>query len=1188
MFLKQLTIKGFKSFAEPVTLDLEPGVCVVVGPNGSGKSNIVDAVAWVLGAQAPRAVRSSKMDDVIFAGTSKKPALGRAEVSLTIDNSDGTLLVDGQDVTEIRITRTLFRSGDSEYAINGQSCRLLDIQEMLSDTGVGRSQHVIVSQGNLDGVLNARPEDRRSIIEEAAGVLKHRRRREKSMRRLESTDADLLRAQDLVREVRRQMKPLQRQADAARRHDGVVEELATLKAFVAGRDLGTMRSRLTASDQVRSDLAAAEHASADGVAVLDAQVVAAEAEVSGVAEVAAAAGLADDLTRAERLRERARGRAGVVTERLRSVQTSLQSQADESVVASLEADGARLAAELAEVEVEAASIAPAREEVAAAESELAAERAHFDVEWGEGDGMAVPGTLTTGAPIDAPVLTAAEVRGELGALRQGVDRTRGQLTRAEARLAALTQRAERLGGERTRLAADVAEATAAEPRLGDEVAASAVARRAAEAALAAAEIALAAAEADRHRWTARHEALAQALDGARARAGAERLAGVDGVVGTLLELVDVDDGWESAFEAACGEAVAAVIVDGSPAARRALHHLGDAAGGGGAVIALPDPGAGVGLPFLPELPGLEAVRTHVRSRLTGLDALLDLLLAHAVCVPGTWEEALDLALDRGDLVVVTRAGDRFAATGWRTGAGGTGATGASLEEAAHAAAAATDAAATARSGLVTARDGASAARQAETDAGRRRQAAVTRRTSGASTLDRMEGEQSDVDAEAAALTGDVAELRARVEREAARVDELGVLLPDLEAEELAGKERDLARRAARRRLEERSASVTGLRKDVDVRAGGLEERRTFLTRKSAEVAERLVRFEAERIDAEARRVRLEAERAELRSLADALEVVGSELEQVVGGLRQRRAKQQALTRAATERLERLRRERAAAERRLAEVRERQQRAEVEETELRLRVEAGIEACLALELEPDDAVAAAADPVNRPDLPTGTTVERRVADLERDLRLMGPVNPLALQELEELEERGQFLEKELDDVKSARRDLAKVVKAIDEEIVTVFAAAWADVSQNFEKLFCSLFPGGVGRLRLTTPDDLLNTGIEVEAKPSGKNVKSLSLLSGGERSLVALAFLFAVFRSRPSPFYLMDEVEAALDDINISRFLGLLDEFRSEAQLLVVSHQKRTMEAADCLYGVSMQPGGGSKVVSEQLRTTSTP
>ncbi|PLS74915.1 MAG: chromosome segregation protein SMC, partial [Actinobacteria bacterium] len=339
MFLKSLTLKGFKSFAEPTTLELEPGITVVVGPNGSGKSNVVDAVAWVLGAQGPRTVRSSKMEDVIFAGSSKRPALGRAEVSLTIDNGAGLLPI---DFAEITITRTLFRSGDSEYALNGVPCRLLDVQELLSDTGVGRQQHVIVSQGQLAAVLDARPEDRRALVEEAAGVLKYRRRREKAQRRLEATEANLSRLQDLLREVRRQLRPLERQADAARRHGSLVAELRALRLHMAGRELAALRARLDAVTATTAELAGAEVRARAELAHLDTAVAGAEAAVS----VAGADDLGDTLTRFEALRERSRGMAALLAERRRSVERELRATLDEGVVASLEAEAAGLAGQL--------------------------------------------------------------------------------------------------------------------------------------------------------------------------------------------------------------------------------------------------------------------------------------------------------------------------------------------------------------------------------------------------------------------------------------------------------------------------------------------------------------------------------------------------------------------------------------------------------------------------------------------------------------------------------------------------------------------------------------------------------------------------------------------------------------------------------------------------------------------------
>ncbi|MDP9072111.1 MAG: AAA family ATPase, partial [Actinomycetota bacterium] len=350
MFLKSLTLKGFKSFAEATTVDFEPGIAVVVGPNGSGKSNIVDAVAWVLGAQGPRTLRSSKMEDVIFAGSSRRPALGRAEVSLTIDNSSGILPIAFSEVT---VTRTLFRSGESDYAINGVPCRLLDVQELLSDTGVGRQQHVIVSQGQLAAVLDSRPEDRRQVIEEAAGVLKYRRRREKAQRRLDATEANLVRLNDLLREIRRQLRPLERQAHAARRHGSLVEELRAVRLHLAGRDLAELQARLESSRRSTSELAA-------GRAALEAALLRLGADVAAAEEALAASGrddLAEVLVRFERLRERARGTAALLEERGRSAAREMRATVDEAVVSSLEAEAAGLAGQLDELDVEAEALA---------------------------------------------------------------------------------------------------------------------------------------------------------------------------------------------------------------------------------------------------------------------------------------------------------------------------------------------------------------------------------------------------------------------------------------------------------------------------------------------------------------------------------------------------------------------------------------------------------------------------------------------------------------------------------------------------------------------------------------------------------------------------------------------------------------------------------------------------------------
>jgi chromosome segregation protein len=565
--------------------------------------------------------------------------------------------------------------------------------------------------------------------------------------------------------------------------------------------------------------------------------------------------------------------------------------------------------------------------------------------------------------------------------------------------------------------------------------------------------------------------------------------------------------------------------------------------------------------------------------LPGVNELLDRLLDGAVAATGEWFEALDLSLAHPELVVVTLSGDRFSSAAWRTGASGAGVTGAALEEARAAAAEASTAARRLAATFEQAKAELAAAQRGEADLGRQVDGNQNGLVSTEDALRRAEGERVDASSERDGQAAHRTELADRLARDEERVAELEALLPALEQAAAAEAERALAERAARSRLAERAAGVTALQRDLEVRAAALEERRDMLTRRLTEVEDRLRRHVAERAEAAARRQWLELAAVALSRLSSQVAARATQLDVAVDELRDARQRESETTRAVTDRLEQLRRHRAAAERQLSELQQRASRVELDETEARVRLENLVDTIRRdLDCEPE-----ATRGAECPALPPGTSPSSRVRELERELRLLGPINPLALEEYAALQERHRFLEAQLEDVRTGRRELTKVIKAIDAEIVEVFRAAYADVADNFEKLFATLFPGGQGRLRLTDPDHLLETGIEIDARPSGKNVRRLSLLSGGERSLTALAFLFAVFRSRPSPFYLMDEVEAALDDVNLHRFLDLIHEFRDEAQLLVVSHQKRTMEAADCLYGVTMQPGGSSRVVSERIR-----
>jgi chromosome segregation protein len=1159
VYLKTLTLKGFKSFADTTVLDLEPGITVVVGPNGSGKSNIVDAVAWVLGAQGPRTVRSSKMDDVIFAGSANRQQLGRAEVHLTIDNASGQLPIEFSEVT---ISRTLFRNGDSEYAINGVPCRLLDVQDLLSDSGVGRQQHVIVSQGQLDGILNARPEDRRLVIEEAAGVLKYRKRKERAERRLEATEGNLLRLSDMLREVRRQLRPLERQAEAARRHGDLVAELAGIRKHVAGRELAALRNRLESGAEARHRLADEESSLRSELARLDAAVLAAEAELSAMG----AGDLGESLVQVERLHAQAKGIAGVIAERARGLERDRAVAVDQAVVASLEAEAARLREELAEAELQAERLVPDADRLLDAEASLAEERADFEVRWGEGAPAA------SGA--------AAEVRGELAALASTADRGETEAGRLRQRLGSLTDKAERLAGEAQALREAIAEAEGFGPTLDNGLMVAEGERIAADHALESAEAALRSAEGEQKAWQARADALSMALDDARTRAGADRVAGLDGVLGVLLDLIEIDAGWEAAVEAALGPMLDAVVVDGQPTdVERVLRVLAD--GGSGAVLM-----TGAAQPPMFDVRG-EPVRTHVRARRDlpasgGVDRTLDAVLQHTVCVDGDWTAALQSSVGDPSAVYVTRDGDRFGRGLARVGSATSGATGAALEEARTMAAGMANEVALATSALEVARNALDGARMAENEWTRTLAESRASSARATDTIVRVEAELEDAGTEADNVRAHLAELSVRVERERARLTALQAQLPGLEAEETRAAEAARTMAEARHRLEERTAAVSALRTDLEVRASGIEDRRAYVTHRLADVEQRLERNVVEREVAEGRRIELDRRLTAIGRLGAVVAEQLGWLDGHLADLRERRRRQSESARATADRLEGLRRQRHDAERKLEETRERARRGELDAQELTLRLEAATDTLRRdLDCEPDEAMAAECPP-----LPEGVTAPARLRELERELRLMGPINPLALEEYEALQERHRFTEEQLEDVKASRRELSRVIKAIDAEIVNVFSAAFADVSHHFTELFETLFPGGQGRLTLTDPDNPLETGIEVEARPSGKNVRKLSLLSGGERSLTALAFLFAVFRSRPSPFYLMDEVEAALDDVNLHRFLDLVEEFRREAQLVIVSHQKRTMEVADILYGVTMQPGGSSKVVSEKVSSAS--
>ncbi|HEX7459283.1 MAG TPA: hypothetical protein VF279_01555, partial [Acidimicrobiales bacterium] len=774
-------------------------------------------------------------------------------------------------------------------------------------------------------------------------------------------------------------------------------------------------------------------------------------------------------------------------------------------------------------------------------------------------------------------------RGQLSSLEHALERDRRSLDQLTVRLASTERRADLLEGEDYELAERLAETEQARHQLQVVVAETEADHGRATRRLEAAEEALRQAEQELARSVARADALERALDEARGGAGAELLAGVHGVVGTLLDLVEVDGGWEEAFEAAAGASLAAVVVSGSEPARAALSRLRQG-GATGAVLALTESAARRSELAGPAVPdGTESLRSHVRPRAggrhyPGLDGVLDTLLHGSCCVTRGWSEAIDLALARPDLVVVTRDGDRFSPTGWRVRAGAGVVTAAVVDEARQRADVARGEAGRAAEERTAARADVESTREAATESVRADDRNEVAHQAARVGQQRVSGDRDLLATELEEIRRNRAELDDRIGRDAARVAELVSGMPVLEQERVLAAERVSAARDERRRIEGRIAEAAAARNEWEVRTAGLVERRRVLAERLQEVERRLTGHAEERQQAAERRTRLEADATAVERLLGVVADAQAGLDSLLSALRDRHRRQLEAVRAGGARLEELRRQRSVNEHELAATRSRLQKAELDLVEATIRRESVVET-LRRELGcgPDDARGATA-----PELPDGVDPATRAEQLEAELAAIGPVNPLAMEELSELGERHQFLESQVEDVRKAQRELRQVIRTLDEEIMHVFDSAFADVNEHFSNLITSLFPGGTGRLSLTDPENLLDTGVEVEVRPAGRNVRRLSLLSGGERSLVAMAYLFAVFRSRPSPFYLMDEVEAALDDVNLMRFLALVNEFREEAQLIIVSHQKRTMEAADALYGVTMAPGGSSKVVSQKV------
>jgi len=1263
--LKALTLRGFKSFASATTLRFEPGITCVVGPNGSGKSNVVDALSWVMGEQGAKSLRGGKMEDVIFAGTTGRPPLGRAEVSLTIDNSDGALPIEYAEVT---ITRIMFRNGGSEYQINGDTCRLLDIQELLSDSGIGREMHVIVGQGQLDSVLHADPMGRRAFIEEAAGVLKHRKRKEKALRKLDAMGANLARVQDLTDELRRQLKPLGRQAAVARRAAVIQADLRDARLRLLADDLTTLRDALRDEIADEAELKKRKDAAeADLKAAL-----AREAELEG--EVRR---LAPRLQRAQQtwyelsqLAERVRGTISLADARVRSATEAPAEERRGRDPEDLEREAARIREQEAELTAALEAAEHALEDTVAhradLERELAAEERRL-----KDAARAIADRREGLARLNGQVNAA---RSRAGSAQAEIDRLAASRDEAQERAVTAQEEYEQLRAEVEGLDADDEELTArheeAKQALAEAQAAHSAAREEATAA-----------ERRRAAVAARHDALALGLrrkDGTGALLGArDRLAGL---LGPAAELLTVEPGYEVPVAAALGAAADAVAVKDPATAAEAIrllrrqdagraamllgavpatagdaraHHVPEqsgepvlpaqtgpgAQGGAGALAgdepqAAPDPQPGPGVPPGPTAqaapgahghpepvhvtPGPAAVPHGRAESATALaaPAVADFVrgpaalvgavhrLVQDMVVVTTLEDAEALVAAHPELTAVTGEGDVLSAHfahGGSAGAPSLLEVQASVDEAAvelaDLAVRCEELAQAQRLAGERRTEGAALVEEL----GERRRAAEREKSGVAQQLGRLSGQARAAAGEAERMTASAARAQEALERAVEEAEELAERL--LVAEEAPVEEEPDT--SVRDRLAADGANARQTEMEARLQARTHEERVKSLAGR-ADGLDRAARTEREA------RARAEQRRARLRHEAEVASAVASGARQLLAHVEVSlvRADQE---RTSAEAAKGERERELAAERgrgrdlkgELDKLTDSVHRGEVLGAEKRLRIEQletkaleelGVEpAGLTAEYGPDQLVppSPAAEgeelpedpehPRNQPKAFVRSEQEKRLRSAERAYQQLGKVNPLALEEFSALEERHKFLSEQLEDLKRTRADLLQVIREVDERVEQVFTEAYRDTAREFEGVFARLFPGGEGRLILTDPDNMLATGVDVEARPPGKKVKRLSLLSGGERSLTAVALLVAIFKARPSPFYVMDEVEAALDDTNLQRLIRIMEELQESSQLIVITHQKRTMEVADALYGVSMQGDGVSKVISQRLR-----
>lgn len=1155
MHLKALTLKGFKSFASATTMKFEPGICAVVGPNGSGKSNVVDALAWVMGEGSAKTLRGGKMQDVIFAGAGDRKPLGRAEVTLTIDNADGQLPI---EYTEVSLTRRMFRDGASEYEINGAKARLADIQELLSDSGIGREMHVIVGQGKLSEILESKPEERRAYIEEAAGVLKHRRRREKAQRKLTGMQANLDRLQDLTDELSKQLKPLARQAETARKAATVQAEVREARLVLAGEKIVRLRGQAEQAAATAEELRARVDTNQEHLEEAESRQSEAEAQLS---QVTPAEQTAQNLWfRLSALSERIAATVRIAADRARNTGniTPYSGQDPDDLEArALRADEEH--EELVEAaEVAAEELEEIREEVAELnETVQAAEREHLARLRAESDRR--EGVVRLVAEEESIAQQLASARENLARAEETGTEARARLREVRAEARDWASKTKDLRGQRENLAGHAqqanSESKAAEQRL-DELR-----------------------ENQRERERVVYT-LQSRIDTLQAQAPQQDIREhLDDSWRDLVDLVRADAGWEAALSAALGEYAKALA---GPVSAELLAGAGDSTR-----AVLVDTSRDGAAWHVDTAVQAEWLVDHITVD-SSVAVAVGRVLADVV-VAEDYAAAVELIAEDPRLRAVTRdgllVGEGWVEVGSHAGSAverssevakaqqGLRVAQAELEQLSGTIEGAKQSAEEAR--LDSAHHGA-ALREHDTDiqsAEREEQRVrqqVERYTREYETAAERAEQARARSEKLETQHREVSDRLARVDKHGGAAGADGVGEVDEETDSLAQQRQEAQAALSAAKAREMDAAVAA--RSAQDRAGQAQGKGDALRRQA----------EHERV-AKRRHEQAMARRKQQAELAEAVlghaREIADRAEDATDQAARRRDELTARRTETTTRLNAVRSEVSAARRALDAATKEFHQADMEASQASVRVEeaenkAGEQLGIAIEdlvreYSPGEDFDRAAE-------------TKRLKRAEKDLGALGKVNPLALEEFKAMEERYNYLSQQLDDVIQTRHDLQNMIADVDQQILELFTQAWKDVEAEFPRVFATLFPGGEARLLLTEPDDMLTTGIEVEARPPGKKVKRLSLLSGGEKSLTALAMLVAIFRARPSPFYVMDEVEAALDDVNLRRLLALFEELRKDSQLIVITHQKPTMDVANVLYGVTMRSDGITHVLSQRL------